>query len=159
MSFEEICKNQYEAIYRFLFKMTGQPEAALDLTQETFIKFYEYLEGNAMPENPGAWLYRVVSNLCKNQLKRQNTFHRILLGLFPSDSHITHIEEKVIQDEELAMLRSAFTKPPVRDRLLLQLFQEGLSYAKIAESLQIGKTSVGKMLSRAIEKCAKNMES
>jgi RNA polymerase sigma-70 factor (ECF subfamily) len=52
-----------DAIFRYCLFETSNREVALDLTQETFIKVWQYLEDGKEIEHTKAFLYRVAGNL------------------------------------------------------------------------------------------------
>ena len=52
----------------------------------------------------------------------------------------------------------AVSRLPEREQILLQLFQDGLSYAEIAAAANLNPASVGKLLARAIEKLAHSVK-
>src|SRR5207244_4242593 len=52
-------RDQYPAIYRYLMLLTGQPELAADLCQETFLQAWRSLD-RFVPRAPlRAWLHRI----------------------------------------------------------------------------------------------------
>ncbi len=105
-------------------------------------------------QNHRAWLYKVAGNLCKNQLRRKQAFRKIVESGNGTPESSYQPEENCIKNSDIAILRKTLEKIPLRDRVLLQLYQDGLSYAEIAEAAEVNKKSVGKMLSRAIAKTA-----
>jgi len=157
MKFEELYKTYFEVIYKYSFRILGQTDMAEDMTQETFVKLYDHFNSGQNLNNPKAWLYIVASNLCYNQLRRKKTYHQIIENNFIPNKNESNLEEEFIKQEEQTEIRKALKKLPIRDQMLLQLYQDELSYAEIAEVLKIKKTSVGKLLSRAIKKCAQNV--
>ena len=154
MTFEELYNQSYEPIYRFAFRMTGHSAAAEDITQETFLRMYKEMSSENCIKNHRAWLYRVAGNLCKNMLRRRQTLRKIIDSGNGTHERTYQPEENCIKNSDIAIFRKALEKIPLKDRMLLQLYQDGLSYAEIAEAAEINKNSVGKMLSRAIEKAA-----
>jgi RNA polymerase sigma factor (sigma-70 family) len=63
----------------------------------------------------------------------------------------------MIKEERIARARQALDALPVRDRILLGLYQDGLSYKEIARSAGIRSSSVGTLLARAIKRLAKQV--
>ena len=157
MEFNQAYKEYYRLIYIFAYRIIGDKNYAMDITQETFIKLYNYMSGSNSLENPRAWLYRVAANISNNHLKRNSTFNRIIRGI-QEDSQYDSVESELINIEEKMLVRNALKKLSSKDRTILQLYQDGFSYAEIAEIMNIKKTAVGKTLSRAIEKCARYIE-
>ena len=158
MPFEELYHQYFESIYKYTFRMMGQPDQAEDMTQETFLKLYHQLNGRQTLENPKAWLYRVATNICINHVKRGQKFRQVKRDHIPEWTENDNVESTYIQAEKMGAIRNALRNLSFRDRVLLQLYQDGLSYAEIADITRIKKTSVGKLLSRAIDRCARLIE-
>ena len=157
MEFNQAYKEYYRLIYIFVYRMIGDKNYAMDITQETFVKLHNYMSGSNSLENPRAWLYRVAANISNNHFKRNSTFNRIIRGI-QKDLQYDNIESELINIEKKMLVRNALKKLSSKDRTILQLYQDGFSYAEIADIMNIKKTAVGKTLSRAIEKCAGYIE-
>lgn len=157
MEFDQLYREYYRSIYTFAYRMTGDSNYAMDITQETFLKLHNHMNESITLENPRAWLYRVAANISNNHLKRTSIFNRIIKVIRP-DSQYNDIESGLINMEEKILVKKALEKLSARDRTILQLYQDGLSYAEMAEVMKIKKTAVGKTLSRAIEKCTGYIE-
>lgn len=158
-TFEHAYHNFYKCIYQFIFSMLGNPDEAEDKVQETFMKLYHYLSDHPPLENTRTWLYRVASNICLNHLKRQKIFQKILTTNLHRQHHIRQnpVEENLIEEQERTMVKNALNKFPARERALLMLYRDKFSYADMAAILNIKKTSVGKILSRAREKLVREI--
>lgn len=154
MDFEKIYHKNFNQIYGFCYRILGDTESAKDITQETFFKLFDKMQTNGKLENYSAWLYRVAINTCKDYLRKKKNYQRVFKSLQYEHHCENNLDEEYIRGEKIAKIRSALSKLPTRDQMLIQLNQDGLSYAEIASALQIKKTSVGKLLSRAIQKCA-----
>jgi RNA polymerase sigma-70 factor (ECF subfamily) len=133
------------ALYRFLFVLTGEREAALDCTQDTFLRAYDNLsKGKGV--NTG-WLYTVARNLAMDRFrhaKRQDAaveqLRRLPMKGFPSP-------------ERGVVMRDAFAHLAPDDRTVLYLFAvEGLSGREIAERLGISPMAVRMRVLRARER-------
>ncbi|MFC1514156.1 RNA polymerase sigma factor [candidate division KSB1 bacterium] len=154
MIFETLYTEYFETIYAFSFRMTGDTVEAEDITQETFIRLYDYLQKGKTVYNPKAWLYRVAANLCINQLKQKKRFRMFIKSNMHDPNKTSNIETEYLKQERHERINNALQQLSLQDRVLLQLYQDGLSYAEISEAASINRNSVGKMLSRAIEKAA-----
>lgn len=136
--------------------MIGSAEDAKDATQEVFVKLYGYMKEGKKPENPKAWLYKVAANNCLNFLKRNKNYLRIVEeNLIPKKTQ-ENIEESIIKDERVRLVKKAIVKLPEKDRAILMLYHDNLSYTEIAQVMNMQKSSVGKALSRAIDKLCKD---
>ena len=140
-----------EIVFQICLGYSRNPWDAEDLTQETFIRLFKSINSDYKIKNSKAWLYRVASNLCINQIKRANTFRYIVKNRIPSEHTVYSSETDYLKKEEIDLVRKTVEKLSLRDRVLLQLYQDGLSYADMAELVNVNKNSVGNMLSRAID--------
>ena len=61
-TFLEAYESYNNAIFRYCYYQTSNREIALDLTQDTFLKAWEYLGKGIAVENMRAFLYRVAGN-------------------------------------------------------------------------------------------------
>jgi len=155
--FEELYALYHEAIYRYLYRLVGQTDLAGDLTQDVFIQLHRQLKGNVQLHNPRAWLYRIATNCGFNHLRREQRLVRLIRDWVPLLTRTVSPEREYARDEQRALARQAIDRLPVREQILLQLFQDGLSYAEIAVACNLNPASVGKLLARAIEKCARSV--
>ncbi|MCP4148712.1 MAG: RNA polymerase sigma factor [bacterium] len=159
--FDRFYSQYYKPVYRFVFRISGDTFEAEDIAQETFIRLSRHLESAPREETKPAWLYKVATNLCYNQLKRKSKFRTIIdeMGQNRHKAQNTNeVEARYMQDEKTTHVRAALSQLPRRDQVLLMLYQDGLSYNEIAEIVNVKKTSVGKLLTRAIDKCSKKIK-
>ncbi|HEX3272328.1 MAG TPA: RNA polymerase sigma factor [Ktedonobacterales bacterium] len=70
-SFEAFFSARHRAIFAYLWRMTGEEEAANDLCQETFLRAWRQFERIRFYDRPEAWLLRVATNLALNHLRRR----------------------------------------------------------------------------------------
>lgn len=156
--FQSLYRALYADIYRFVFGMTGNGAEAEDLTQETFLKLFQHMRRNGGLTNHKAWTYRVATNLTCNLLKRRTIFRRLLDR--QTISHVDHndAERQCMKDQEANRVKEALGNLSLRDRSILLLYQENLSYHEIACALGIKYSSVGKILSRARGKLIKRLQ-
>jgi RNA polymerase sigma-70 factor (ECF subfamily) len=159
-TFDQLYNLYYQKIYKFVYRLSGDPFETEDIIQETFIRLDNCLKTKPeIVDYIPAWLYRVASNLCCNQAKRKQKQHEIFNEIGKNrqnhNSHSTNnVETRYIQTEKISTVRTIVKQLPTRDQILLMLYQDGLSYAEMAKVIKVKKTSIGKLLSRAIEKCA-----
>jgi RNA polymerase sigma-70 factor, ECF subfamily len=70
-NFEAFFQARHRAIFAYLWRMTGEEEAANDLCQETFLRAWRQFERIRRYDRPDAWLLRVATNLALNHLRRR----------------------------------------------------------------------------------------
>lgn len=57
-------------VYNYAYRMTGSPEDAEDLTQETFFRAYRSLRSFRGECSISTWIFRIAANLCTDQYRR-----------------------------------------------------------------------------------------
>lgn len=137
------------ALYRFCLFTLRRPQDAEDVVQDTFLKLLPHLAGGGARATLRAWLFAVAANGCRDRLRWQV---RWLSWNAAADRRFTPAEaiEACEQDERReALLESSRALRP-RDRLLLMLRAQGLSYREIAVAADIAEPSVGRLLARAL---------
>jgi len=154
--FDELVQKYHKQAYNVAYRMTGNHADAEDLTQDTFIKAYRFLDkyNRDMPfEN---WLYRIMSNLFVDTLRRKPKAHvRSLDEPVQQEEGETLIEiaDSAAGPEELALsseldaeMQQALSEIPEDFRLTVILSDiEGLSYEEISEVMGC---SIGTVRSR-----------
>ncbi len=155
MNFERLYREHYESIYRYAFRLLADAEEARDITQEVFVRLFNHLKRNSQPQHASAWLYRVATNQSLNLLKQTRRRRRLLQENPEPPRSTATAEEELVKKERIVQVRIAIDSLPARDRVLLMLYQDKLSYGEMARITGIKKSSIGKMLARAIEKLSK----
>ncbi len=153
MDFEKLYHTYYQPLFRFCYRMVYDAEEAQDLVQDAFIRLHDRLAFNESIDNVQAWLYRVAGRLCLNHLhKKKRRFG--FLQILQADASAMQNEESVINHTEIEIVRRAMQKLKEKERLLISLYYDDLSYKEIACIMEIKNGNVGRMLARAIEKLA-----
>jgi len=110
-SFNRLVLVYQDMIYNQAYRMMGEPETAEDATQDAFISAFRKL-GTYRGGSFKAWLLRIVTNLCYDELRRRK--RRPTTPLEPVDNDDEEIEsprwlsdpgespEEVTEREELA---------------------------------------------------------
>ena len=136
-------------LYRFCLFTLRRPQDAEDVVQDTFLKLLPHLAGGGSRATLRAWLFPVAANGCRDRLRRRL---RWLPWNTAADHRVTAAEALGACEQEErreALLQSSRALRP-RDRLLLMLRAQGLSYREIAAAAGISETSVGVLLARAL---------
>jgi RNA polymerase sigma-70 factor (ECF subfamily) len=136
------------AIYRFAAVLLKHPQDAEDCVQETFLKLLRHLEADGDTSNIRGWLFTVAAHAARD---RQRSRLRWIPWL---PAHDRRVAPAPFPDEDgrLARARTALARLTQRDRLLLALRAQGLSYREIARAARIKPSSVGQLLARALER-------
>src|SRR2546421_2454040 len=69
-SFEELVRRYQRPIAAYVYRMVGDYDSALDLTQEVFIKVYNSLGRYRSEFKFSTWIYRIAHNAAIDHLRR-----------------------------------------------------------------------------------------
>ena len=72
-AFEELVGRYDQDVLRLALQITRRPEDAHDLYQEAFLKVYRNLDRFRFECSFYTWLYRVVTNVCLDYLRRRSS--------------------------------------------------------------------------------------
>lgn len=168
-AFDLIVRRNQAPLVNFIARFLGDPDAAEDLAQETFVRMFKaikrYKSGAA---KFSTWMYHIASNLCKNELRNRGR-----RGRFFVDSVVTEpssgsesTEEDLIatapahvslqpgnqleRKEREHAVQSAISELPERYRLplILRDLQE-LSYEEISNTLALPLGTTKSRINRA----------
>jgi RNA polymerase sigma-70 factor (ECF subfamily) len=78
--FEELVRRYQRPIAAYVYRMVGDYEAALDLTQEVFIKVYNSLRRYRSEFKFSTWIYRIAHNSAVDHLRRSNSREQALVN-------------------------------------------------------------------------------
>lgn len=70
--FERLSREHIDSMWRTALRMTGNHDVADDLTQEAFLKAYVAFDQFKAGTNYKAWIFRILTNLCRDYLRREN---------------------------------------------------------------------------------------
>ena len=161
-AFEKLVTEYEKAVYAIAQRMTGNPEDAADMTQETFIKAYNSLQSFRGDSKFSVWLYRIASNVCLDFLRSRSRKPTVSLSVEDDEGEETELD---IADEsqspelllERGLTRDAVRRglnalPPDYRQILLLREIQGLSYEEIASALGIDLGTVKSRIFRARKK-------
>src|SRR6201989_2891575 len=84
--FEELVKRYQRPFFFYVYRMVGNYESALDLTQEIFIKVYNSLDRYRPEFKFSTWIYKIAHNSAVDHLRRTATREQSLIGDY-QDEH------------------------------------------------------------------------
>ncbi len=71
-TFEKEMMPHMAALYNFALRMTGDPDDAKDLVQETYMKAYRFFDKYEQGTNAKAWLFRIMKNSYINRYRKES---------------------------------------------------------------------------------------
>jgi RNA polymerase sigma-70 factor (ECF subfamily) len=142
LGFRQLIETYQKRVYQVIRRMVLIHEDADDLTQNTFIKAYRYLDKFEGNSSVFTWLYRIATNEALTFLEKKKK-----RSFFSLDDHQEKLESyldhpgNLSGDQIQARLQKAILKLPEKQRLVFHLkYQEELTYEQMAE---ITGTSTG----------------
>jgi len=148
--FNRLVELYQRPVYSLCLRMMGDAAAADDATQETFISAYR-----AMSRFRGgsfrAWLFRIASNACYDQLRAFRRRRTIPLEkvAFELESPFPTPEDCAVSHERGELIKRALDALPHEQRLVVILRDiEGLDYAEIARAAGCSLGTVKSRISR-----------
>lgn len=134
-------------IFGFLVRLSGSRALAEDLIQHTFMRLAESGPRLRVDSDLRAWLFTVARNAFHSHTRSRSVELRVGSELLAAQPRASAGADVGV---ELAELERALAGLSASDRELLLLFGvEGLSYAEVAEILQLDQVTVRKRVSRA----------
>ena len=154
----EVIFTQYQTqIYNYIYRLMGSAEDAFDMTQDTFLKAYLALPKTSDDLRVGAWLYRIATNVCLDELRHRKLVKWQPWEAFISVFHPTQVakdspERDTIDRENTEEVQLILDRlhPKYRMCLILREYHD-LSYDEIAEVLHTTRAAVKSLLFRARE--------
>lgn len=149
MEFEAAFDRHYDGLYRYLYRLTGDVDAAQDVAQETFIRL---LDHEVPEESMESWLFTVATNLVRDRSRTRQRRRELLEAEDYGPEPPTRPDERVERTERVERVREALDRLKPRDRRILLLREEGFRYSEIAEMIGVKASSVGTILARALDR-------
>lgn len=154
---DELVRRYYDTVYRVALHLTGQPDAAEDVLQETFISACQAAQSFRNDARLSTWLYRIARNRGLQWQRSQR--ETVPLETDEDDEQafnsviadMRHIPDQALLSQELfdVVDRAILALPKtLRQAFLLREF-EGLSTKEAAEALGISQSALKVRLHRA----------
>lgn len=150
-AFRVLFETNQDRVYSIALRYSGDPAAAMDIAQETFLKVWASIGDFRGDSSFESWLYRIVVNRCLDYRRRGRRWIPFLSGLLdavvaPAESVLHKLMRAEVEDD----VQRIVGKLPAEQRIVVVLrYTEGLSYEEIAEVLGCSAGTVASRLNRA----------
>ncbi len=155
--FQEIVLTHLDAAYNLARWLMRNEAEAQDVVQEACLRALRFFDGY-QGGDAKAWFLAIVRNTCRSRQSRQNRAAEVELFEDAAQAAAGDLEEKLVREERLGVLRSCIEKlPPEFREVLVMRELEEMSYREIAEVTGLAPGTVMSRLSRArkrLEECA-----
>ncbi|HHU62893.1 MAG TPA: sigma-70 family RNA polymerase sigma factor [Clostridiales bacterium] len=71
IDFNELVDQHQKKIYNIAYRMTGNTEDAMDITQEVFVKVFKNIKSFKGQSSLSTWVYRIAVNTCLDELRKK----------------------------------------------------------------------------------------
>lgn len=159
IDFEREALPHMSALYNFALRMTGDPDDADDLVQETFLKAFRFFDKFEKGTNCKAWLFRILKNSYINDYRKQSKepnkvdyedIENFYENIRSSDVKSSHLEEDVFNNLLDDNISAAISSLPEDFRTVIILSDiEGFTYEEIADFVDCPIGTVRSRLHRA----------
>lgn len=167
-AFEQLLLEHQKNVYNLCYRMAGNPDDAMDLSQETFLRAWRCLDQYQFASAFSTWLYRLCSNICIDFLRRRRRQQTVPLTFEDADGEeqtyaVPDVQPLPEEQVELKLTRETLAAamaqllPEHRAVLQLRVVNE-MSYEQIADVLDIQIGTVKSRLSRARNQLKKILE-
>jgi len=159
-----------DAVYNVAYRIMGEPSTASDATQEAFISAYKAIR-NFRGGNFKAWLMRIVTNACYDELRRRKRQPQLSLDELTEDNESSPllVSEAIPRPESLqarkelvmAIEQCLQELPDVQRTAAVLRDVEGYNYREIADIMASSVGTVKSRISRArakLRECLQGFE-
>ena len=137
-----------EELTRHLARVTGDPDVAADLVQESFVRLLLEARAGHAPDNVRAWLFRVAMNAAISRSRR----HAVAVAMAsrtPLPEAAEGPEAACLRGERLAAANRLLARVPPVQRRALVLAAHGIAGSRIAADLDRTHVATRTLMARA----------
>lgn len=146
-------------VYNLAYRMTGNVEDAMDVSQEAFLKAWQALPNFKGESSFSTWMYRLTSNCAIDLLRKQKRKpHGSLTSDFLEDEEgmemqipdLRYDPAMALEQKELgdSIQKGLTLLPPHHRDVLVMREMEGLSYQEISTTLALDLGTVKSRIAR-----------
>jgi RNA polymerase sigma-70 factor (ECF subfamily) len=165
-AFEELVRQYDQAVLRLALHITGSEQDARDIYQEAFLKAYKNLGSFRFECSFYTWIYRIVTNLCLDSLRRRAVRKEVspvltgddgqeysLIDQFSDKRPGASPERELMRHELGHRIHRALKRLTPRERMVFEMkHYEGLKLRTIGEALNTTEETAKNTLFRATQK-------
>ncbi|HZZ38054.1 MAG TPA: sigma-70 family RNA polymerase sigma factor [Acidobacteriaceae bacterium] len=165
-AFDALVRQYDQAVLRLAMHLTGSEQDAQDIQQEAFLKAYRYLGNFRFECSFYTWIYRIVTNLCLDHLRRRKSRREDQAVIIDSSGEEMDLLTNVSDDRSGAnpareldrkflgqAIREALDELTPRERMVFELkHYQGLRLRTIGEMLNTTEETAKNTLFRATKK-------
>src|SRR3954452_16662989 len=151
-AFRALVERYQRRVYQLAVSMLKDPDDAMDIVQETFVRVHRYLPSFKGDASFFTWTYRIATNLCLDSARKRGRGERVDVDesdaevearMDPPSAALAGPQRAALNQELKGKLEEALQSLSENHRAILLLREvEGLSYEELAKVLGIRKGTV-----------------
>jgi RNA polymerase sigma-70 factor, ECF subfamily len=164
-AFEQLVRAYDQSVLRLAMNLLRSPEDARDVYQEAFLRVYRNLHAFRFDCSFSTWLYRIVSNLCLDQLRKRKVRKEEPASLATREGQLDRFEfvaeERADVDPQRRLMSAQINSKisevlgnlTERERLVFEMrHYQGMRLRSIGEALGTTEEAAKNCLFRATQK-------
>ena len=164
-AFEQLVRAHDQSVLRLAMNLLRSPDDARDVYQEAFLRVYRNLDSFRFDCSFHTWLYRIVTNICLDQLRKRKVRKEESAVVETSDGPVDRMEvfeeeaahanpERTLWNRELQQrIENALGDLTPRERMVFELrHYQGLRLRNIGDVLGTTEEAAKNCLFRATQK-------
>jgi RNA polymerase sigma-70 factor (ECF subfamily) len=170
-AFDSLVRRYDQSVLRLALHMLGNEQDAQDVHQEAFLKAYRHLGNFRFECSFYTWLYRIVTNLCLDQMRRRKSRREDPATVLDASGDEMDLMANISDTRAMAnpareldrkrmgeSIQSALDKLTPRERMVFELkHYQGLKLRTIGEMLSTTEETAKNTLFRATRKLRANL--
>lgn len=146
MDFNKLYEEYWNKIYRLCMGYINDHDQAKDLAQETFITVWEKLSTFRNEASIGTWIFRIATNTCLSQLKKNEKLSKAEILVADEDNDNPDL------DKEIKLLYQFISELAELDRIIISLELEGIKQQEISKIVGLSDANIRVKIHRIKEK-------
>jgi len=152
-AFRRLVEKYQRRVFQLALGMLKDPDDAMDISQETFVRVHRYLPSFKGDSSFFTWTYRIAMNLCLDAQRRKGRVERVDVeqgdeaeieaAMDPPSHALAGPQRQALNEELKGKMEQALGELSENHRAILLLREmEGLSYEELSKILGIRKGTV-----------------
>jgi RNA polymerase sigma-70 factor, ECF subfamily len=164
-AFEQLVRSYDQTVLRMALNLLHSEEDARDVYQEAFLRVYRNLPRFRFDCSFSTWLYRIVTNLCLDQIRKRKVRKEESAAVSTEDGEINRFQfvaeeradvdpqRQLMSAEVSARVQEVLGRLTPRERLVFEMRHfQGMRLRSIGETLGVSEEAAKNCLFRATQK-------
>jgi len=164
-AFEQLVRSYDQTVLRMALNLLHSEEDARDVYQEAFLRVYRNLPRFRFDCSFSTWLYRIVTNLCLDQIRKRKVRKEESAAVSTDNGEMNRFQfvaeeradvdpqRQLMSAEVNARVRDVLDRITPRERLVFEMRHfQGMRLRSIGEALGVSEEAAKNCLFRATQK-------